>query len=113
MVDSRLAEEGGAIRRRRECLGCGRRFTTFERVEEVPLWVVKRTGLREALVGSVALFALSAGLAQAQEANFTIPAQSLDQTLRHGTQTSRSLLADTDPAIQAILKAFESPIEDG
>ena len=46
-MDSRLAEEGGAIRRRRECLGCGRRFTTFERVEEVPLWVVKRTGLRE------------------------------------------------------------------
>ncbi len=42
-----MAEEGGAIRRRRECLGCGRRFTTFERVEEVPLWVVKRTGLRE------------------------------------------------------------------
>ncbi len=47
VVDSRLAEDGGAIRRRRECLGCGRRFTTFERVEEVPLWVVKRTGLRE------------------------------------------------------------------
>ena len=46
-MDSRLAEEGGAIRRRRECLGCGRRFTTFERVEEVPLWVVKRTGQRE------------------------------------------------------------------
>ncbi len=47
VVDSRQAEEGGAIRRRRECLGCGRRFTTFERVEEVPLWVVKRNGLRE------------------------------------------------------------------
>jgi transcriptional repressor NrdR len=47
VVDSRLAEDGAAIRRRRECLGCGRRFTTFERVEEVPLWVVKRTGLRE------------------------------------------------------------------
>jgi transcriptional repressor NrdR len=42
-----MAEDGGAIRRRRECLGCNRRFTTFERVEEVPLWVVKRTGLRE------------------------------------------------------------------
>jgi len=42
-----VAEDGGAIRRRRECLGCNRRFTTFERVEEVPLWVVKRTGLRE------------------------------------------------------------------
>jgi transcriptional repressor NrdR len=47
VVDSRLAEEGGAIRRRRECLGCGRRFTTFERVEEQPLWVVKRSGQRE------------------------------------------------------------------
>ncbi len=47
MVDSRLAEEGAAIRRRRECLVCGRRFTTFERVEELPLWVVKRSGLRE------------------------------------------------------------------
>jgi transcriptional repressor NrdR len=46
-VDSRLAEEGGAIRRRRECLGCGRRFTTFERVEGAPLWVVKRSGERE------------------------------------------------------------------
>ncbi len=47
MVDSRLADEGVAIRRRRECLGCGRRFTTFERVEEQPLWVIKRSGLRE------------------------------------------------------------------
>lgn len=47
MVDSRLADEGAAIRRRRECLGCGRRFTTFERVEEQPLWVVKRSGVRE------------------------------------------------------------------
>jgi transcriptional repressor NrdR len=47
VVDSRLAEEGGAIRRRRECLGCGRRFTTFERVEGQPLWVVKRSGQRE------------------------------------------------------------------
>ncbi|HEY1827479.1 MAG TPA: transcriptional regulator NrdR [Acidimicrobiales bacterium] len=47
VVDSRLAEEGGAIRRRRECLGCGRRFTTFERVDEAPLWIIKRAGQRE------------------------------------------------------------------
>lgn len=46
VVDSRLADEGVAIRRRRECLVCGRRFTTFERVEEVPLVVVKRSGHR-------------------------------------------------------------------
>ncbi len=42
-----MADDGAAIRRRRECLGCGRRFTTFERVDEVPLWVVKRSGQRE------------------------------------------------------------------
>lgn len=47
MVDSRLSDEGAAIRRRRECLNCNRRFTTFERVEEQPLWVVKRSGQRE------------------------------------------------------------------
>ena len=47
MVDSRLSEEGAAIRRRRECCNCGRRFTTFERVEEQPLWVIKRSGQRE------------------------------------------------------------------
>lgn len=47
VVDSRLAEEGGAIRRRRECLSCGRRFTTYERLEEAPLWVQKRSGHRE------------------------------------------------------------------
>jgi transcriptional repressor NrdR len=47
VVDSRTADDGAAIRRRRECLQCGRRFTTFERVEEVPLVVVKRSGHRE------------------------------------------------------------------
>lgn len=47
VVDSRLADDGVAIRRRRECLGCGRRFTTFERIEEVGLVVVKRSGVRE------------------------------------------------------------------
>jgi transcriptional repressor NrdR len=44
VVDSRLAEEGRAIRRRRECIGCGRRYTTFERAEEVPLLIAKRSG---------------------------------------------------------------------
>ncbi len=46
VVDSRTADEGTAIRRRRECLGCGRRFTTYERLEEAPLVVVKRSGQR-------------------------------------------------------------------
>jgi transcriptional repressor NrdR len=47
VVDSRAAEGGASIRRRRECLGCRRRFTTFERVEEVTLTVVKRDGAKE------------------------------------------------------------------
>jgi transcriptional repressor NrdR len=47
VVDSRLAEEGRAIRRRRECLACGRRFTTFERIEETPLVVMKRNGVED------------------------------------------------------------------
>ena len=47
VVDSRAADAGTAVRRRRECLACGRRFTTFERVEEVALAVVKSDGRRE------------------------------------------------------------------
>ncbi len=47
MVDSRASDDGVAIRRRRQCLACGRRFTTFERLEEVPMMVVKRSGERE------------------------------------------------------------------
>jgi transcriptional repressor NrdR len=47
VVDSRPADDGAAIRRRRECLACGRRFTTYERLEELPLMVVKRSGAKE------------------------------------------------------------------
>ena len=47
VVDSRGTEDGSVIRRRRECSGCGRRVTTFERYEESPLQVVKRSGERE------------------------------------------------------------------
>jgi transcriptional repressor NrdR len=47
VIDSRMAESGAATRRRRECLACGRRYTTIERVEEAPLVVVKRSGIRE------------------------------------------------------------------
>ena len=47
VVDSRAAEEGVAIRRRRECLDCNRRFTTYERIDEAPVFVLKRSGLRE------------------------------------------------------------------
>ena len=47
VIDSRPTEEGNSIRRRRECVGCGRRFTTYEKIELLPLMVVKRDGRRE------------------------------------------------------------------
>ena len=48
VVDSREAKEGHVIRRRRECLDCGKRFTSYERIEEIPYMVVKKDGRREA-----------------------------------------------------------------
>jgi transcriptional repressor NrdR len=47
VVDSRESREGEVIRRRRECLGCGKRFTSYERIDEIPYMVVKKDGTRE------------------------------------------------------------------
>jgi len=47
VVDSRPADDGASVRRRRECVACGRRYTTHERVVELPLMVVKRSGVKE------------------------------------------------------------------
>ncbi|HWQ96976.1 MAG TPA: transcriptional regulator NrdR [Clostridia bacterium] len=47
VIDSRPTEDGSAIRRRRECISCGKRFTTYEKIEEIPIMVVKRDGRRE------------------------------------------------------------------
>ena len=47
VVDSRESKEGDAIRRRRECLGCERRYTTYERIDEVPYMAIKKDGRRE------------------------------------------------------------------
>lgn len=47
VVDSRPTDEGQAIRRRRECIDCGKRFTTYEKIEEIPIMVVKKDGNRQ------------------------------------------------------------------
>lgn len=47
VIDSRVSEEGSAVRRRRSCLRCEYRFTTYERLEEAPLFIVKRDGGRQ------------------------------------------------------------------
>jgi len=51
VIDSRPTDDGNSIRRRRECMNCGRRFTTYEKVELSPLFVVKRDGRREGFDG--------------------------------------------------------------
>ena len=48
VVDSRAAEEGRTIRRRRECFNCGKRFTTYETIEDTPVLVIKTNGARQA-----------------------------------------------------------------
>ena len=51
VIDSRPTDDGNSIRRRRECINCGRRFTTYEKVELSPLFVVKKDGRREGFDG--------------------------------------------------------------
>lgn len=71
MVDSRQADDGASIRRRRECETCGGRYTTFERVEEVPLQVRKRDGRVEPFDASK----VAAGVSAACKSRPVEPAQ--------------------------------------
>jgi transcriptional repressor NrdR len=88
-VDSRESKEGDAIRRRRECLACGRRFTSYERVEEFPLLVVKKDGRREAFDRNKLLRGLSiacqkrpVSLEKLEEATSDIQARLLERSDR-------------------------------
>jgi transcriptional repressor NrdR len=47
VIDSRVSKDGTVIRRRRECLDCNRRFTTYEHIEEIPIMIIKKDGRRE------------------------------------------------------------------
>ena len=70
VVDSREAKDGEVIRRRRECLGCKRRFTSYERIDEIPYMVIKKDGKREAFDRNKVL----AGLLRACEKRPVSPA---------------------------------------
>ena len=73
VVDSREANSGEAIRRRRECLECGKRFTSYERIEEIPYLVIKKDGRREAFDRAK----LTAGLHTACEKR-PVPAKAIE-----------------------------------
>ena len=87
VVDSRESREGEVIRRRRECESCGRRFTSYETIEEIPYMVVKKDGRRESFDRKK----LRGGLVKACEKRPVAPAQ-LDaivdeiETLLHDTE---------------------------
>ena len=96
VVDSRESREGDAIRRRRECLACGRRFTSYERVEEMPVLIVKKDGRREPFDPQKLLRGMMAAcqkrpvtLTQLEQAAGDIQARLLDQPDRE--ISSRSL----------------------
>ena len=76
VIDSRLSHEGHAIRRRRECLGCERRFTTYERIEDTLPLVVKKDGRRESFDREK----ISGGLKKAVEKR-PVPAEQIEQML--------------------------------
>jgi len=94
VVDSRLAEDGGAIRRRRECLSCGRRFTTYERLDEAPLWVIKRSGQREPFERSK----LVAGMSSATK-NRPVSQEQLEAVARSVEESLRDTVEVTSQQI--------------
>ena len=75
VVDSRESREGDSIRRRRECLRCERRFTSYERIDEIPYMVIKKDGRREAFDRNKVMAGLLARLREA--------ARSVLQTGKH------------------------------
>ena len=92
VVDSRLADDGAAIRRRRECLGCGRRFTTFERLEEAPLLVVKRGGHREPFDRPKVVAGLRAACKNRPVSDEQLEAVGIEPTLKSMARRRRELI---------------------
>jgi transcriptional repressor NrdR len=87
VVDSRPTDEGTAVRRRRECLSCGSRFTTYEKIESYPLIVIKRHGEREPFD----LDKIIMGMTKACEKR-TISAATIDRAAKEIENTIRNSL---------------------
>ena len=86
VVDSRTADGGSAIRRRRQCLRCARRFTTFERAEETKLLVVKRDGTKEPFDRTKLVTGVMKAIKNrpVTEAQVDELAEGVEEKLRHG-----------------------------
>ena len=95
VLDSRPVEDGRSIRRRRECLSCGKRFTTYEREEETSLLVVKRDGNREIFDKSKIL----AGLVRACDKR-PVPVAVLEQLVLDGEKELKNSMERAVPAMR-------------
>lgn len=85
VIDSRQAEDGNTIRRRRECENCKERFTTFERIEELPLLVIKKDGTREQFSREK----ISNGIFQSAQKR-PVSSDDIEQVISHIEQKVRS-----------------------
>ena len=93
MIDSRPTDDGNSIRRRRECTNCGRRFTTYEKVELSPLFVVKRDGRRESFDSQK----IKAGILHACD-KLPVSMQQIDEIV---TRVEQKAYASMDGEIQS------------
>ena len=83
VIDSRPAEEGSSIRRRRECLQCAKRFTTYETVESLPMVVIKKDGSRQSFDKSKILH----GMIRACEKR-PVSAEQLEQSIERAARSA-------------------------
>ena len=93
VIDSRPTDDGNSIRRRRECINCGRRFTTYEKVELSPLFVVKKDGRREGFDGQK----IKAGILHACD-KLPVSMQQIDEIV---TRVEQKAYASMDGEIQS------------
>ena len=93
VIDSRPTDDGNSIRRRRECTNCGKRFTTYEKVELSPLFVVKRDGRREGFESQK----LKAGILHACD-KLPVSMQQIDEIV---TRVEQKAYASMDGEIQS------------
>lgn len=109
VVESRPTDEDTAIRRRRECLKCGERFTTYERVETVPLMVVKKDGTREEFNRNKILQGLITACEKRPVAMATLEnvATSIERTLRNSLETEVSSQAIGELVMEALREIDE------
>ena len=93
VIDSRPTDDGNSIRRRRECINCGRRFTTYEKVELSPLFVVKRDGRRDGFDGQK----IKAGILHACD-KLPVSMQQIDEIV---TRVEQKAYSSMDGEIQS------------